>query len=86
MLEWEKVWNRVELLALCARQLQGWDEDFEEVRLRKQRKRMESKEYFDQTQQIRQAEIKKKDLVVTVSDFGREPLISAGTSWQAPSA
>jgi hypothetical protein len=69
VLEWEKVWNRAELLALRARQLQGRDEDFEEVRLRKQRKRMESKEYFDQTQQIRQAEIKKKDLVLQHNSF-----------------
>ena len=42
----------------------GRDEDLEEVRLRKQRKRMEGKEAFDQTRQVRQAEIKKEDLVL----------------------
>ena len=58
ILEWEKVRDRAELQALRTRQLQGLDEDLEEVRLRKQRKRTESKEYFDQTQQIRSTEIK----------------------------
>src|SRR3979490_1624200 len=37
ILEWEKVRDRAELLALCARQLIGRDEDLEEVHLRKQR-------------------------------------------------
>ena len=49
MLEWEKVTGQVELLALRTRQLMGWDEDLEEVRLQKQRKRMEGKESFDRT-------------------------------------
>jgi hypothetical protein len=47
ILEWDKVRNRAELLALRSRQLMGRDEDLEEVRLRKQRKRMEGKESFD---------------------------------------
>ena len=64
ILEWEKVRDRAELLVLRTRQLQGRDEDLEEVRLRKQRKRMEGKESFDQTRQIRQAEIGEKDLVL----------------------
>jgi len=42
----------------------GWDEDLEEVRLQKQRKRMEGKESFDRTRQIRQTEIKEGDLVL----------------------
>ena len=64
ILEWEKVQSRAELLALRTRQLMGRDEDLEEVRLRKQRKRMEGKEAFDQTRQIRHAEIKEEDLVL----------------------
>jgi hypothetical protein len=66
ILEWEKVKNqdRAELLALRTRQLLGRDEDLEEVRLRKQRKRMEGKEAFDRTHQIRQEEIKEGDLVL----------------------
>jgi hypothetical protein len=51
-------------LALHSRQLLGRDEDLEEVQLQKQRKRMEGKDSFDRTQQIRQAEIKKEDLVL----------------------
>ena len=42
----------------------GRDEDLEEVRLRKQRKRMEGKESFDATRQIRWEEIKEGDLVL----------------------
>jgi hypothetical protein len=44
--------------------LQGRDEDLNEVRLRKQRKHIEGKESFDQSRQIRQAEIKEGDLVL----------------------
>jgi hypothetical protein len=51
-------------LALRTRQLQGQDEDLDKVRLRKQRKRIEGKESFDQSYQIRQAEIKEGDLVL----------------------
>jgi hypothetical protein len=64
VLEWEKVRDRAELLVLRTRQLLCWDEDLEEVHLRKQRKRMEGKEAFDQTRQIRQTEIKEGDLVL----------------------
>jgi hypothetical protein len=42
----------------------GRDEDLEEVQLRKQRKRMEGKDSFNRTRQIRQIEIKKGDLVL----------------------
>jgi hypothetical protein len=49
---------------LRTRQILCQDEDLEEVRLRKQRKRMEGKEAFDQTRQIRQTEIKEGDLVL----------------------
>lgn len=69
ILEWERIRDRAELLALRARQLQGRDEDLEEVRLLKQRKRMESKEYFDQTEQIRSTEIKEGDLVLQHDSF-----------------
>jgi hypothetical protein len=62
--EWDKIRDRAGLLALRTRQLLGWDEDLEEVRLRKQRKRMEGKEAFDRTHQIRQEEIKEGDLVL----------------------
>jgi hypothetical protein len=51
-------------LALCTRQLQGQDEDLDKVRLQKQRKRIESKESFDQSRQIRQAKIREGDLVL----------------------
>jgi hypothetical protein len=51
-------------LALYTRQLQGRDEDLDKVRLRKQRKRIEGKESFDRSYQIRQAEIKEGDLVL----------------------
>jgi len=51
-------------LAVRTRQLQGRDEDLNEVRLQKQRKRIEGKESFDQSRQIRQAEIKEGDLVL----------------------
>jgi hypothetical protein len=64
ILEWEKVQDRAELLALRTRQLMGQDEDLEEVRLQKQRKRMEGKEAFDRTRQIRSIELKKGDLVL----------------------
>ena len=64
ILEWDKVRDRAELLALRTRQLQGRNEDLEEVRLRKQRKRMEGKESFDQSRQIRQTEITEGDLVL----------------------
>src|SRR5271156_2276166 len=64
ILEWEKVRDRAELLALRTRQLMGRDEDLEEVRLRKQRKRMEGKDSFDRTHQIRHIEIKEGDLVL----------------------
>mgnify|MGYP003623026401 CR=1 FL=1 len=40
------------------------DEDLEEVRLRKQRKRMEGKEAFDRTRQICHTEIQEGDLVL----------------------
>jgi len=42
----------------------GQDEDLEEVRLQKQRKRMEGKDSFDRTRQIRHTEIKEGDLVL----------------------
>lgn len=49
---------------LRTRQLQGQDEDLEEVRLQKQRKRIKGKEFFDRTQQIQQAGVKEGDLVL----------------------
>jgi hypothetical protein len=64
ILEWDKVRDRAELLMLRSRQLMGRDEDLEEVQLRKQRKRMEGKDSFDRTWQIRQTEIKEGDLVL----------------------
>ena len=64
ILEWEKVQDRAELLMLRTRQLLGRDEDLEEVQLWKQRKRLESKEAFDRTRQIRYTEIKEGDLVL----------------------
>ena len=51
-------------MALRTRQLQGQDEDLDEVRLRKQRKRIKGKESFNQSHQIRQTKIKEKDLVL----------------------
>jgi hypothetical protein len=54
ILDWERIRDGAELLALRTRQLQGQDEDLEEVRLRKQRKRMEGKVSFKRTPQIRQ--------------------------------
>ena len=44
--------------------MQGRDEDLDEVRLRKQRKRIEGKESFNQSYQIWQVEIKEGDLVL----------------------
>jgi len=44
--------------------LQGRDEDLNKVRLQKQKKRIKGKESFDQSRQIRQAEIKEGDLVL----------------------
>jgi hypothetical protein len=64
ILEWEKTKDKAELLALRARQLLGRDEDLEEVRLRKQRKRIEGKESFNASRQIRWQEIKEGDLVL----------------------
>src|SRR3979490_98374 len=64
ILEWDKVRDRAELLALRTRQLLGRDEDLEEVQLRKQRKHIEGKEAFDRTRQIRQKEIKEGDLIL----------------------
>ena len=58
ILDWDKVRTRAELLALRTRQLRCRDEDLDEVRLRKQRKRIEGKESFNQSRQIWQAEIK----------------------------
>jgi hypothetical protein len=51
-------------LTLRARQLIGQDKDLEEVCLQKQQKRIEDKEAFDRTCQIRSIEIKKGDLVL----------------------
>jgi hypothetical protein len=51
-------------LALRTRQLRCRDEDLDEVRLQKQRKRIEGKESFDQSRQIRQTEIEEGDLVL----------------------
>jgi len=87
VLEWEKVTGRAELLALRTRQLMGRDEDLEEVRLQKQRKRMEGKESFDRTRQIRQTEIKEGDLVlkhnsITEVDMSRNRKLSY--KWLGP--
>jgi hypothetical protein len=87
ILEWEKVRDRAELLALRTRQLMGRDEDLEEVRLRKQRKRMEGKDSFDRTHQIHHTEIKKGDLVlrhdsIAETDMSRERKLSY--KWLGP--
>jgi len=44
--------------------LQGKDKDLKEVRLQKQKKRIEGKESFDQSRKICQSEIKEGDLVL----------------------
>jgi hypothetical protein len=49
---------------LRTRQQEGRDEDLEEVRLRKQRKQIEGKEFFDRARQIQQAGVKEGDLVL----------------------
>ena len=64
VLDWEKVSDRVGLLATRAQQLSFRDEDIEELVLRKRRKRAEGKEAFDKSRQIRRSEIMEGDIVL----------------------
>src|SRR5580700_10947800 len=64
ILDWEKVGDRASLLATRAQQLRLRDEDMEEVALRKRRKRIEGKEVFDNSKQIRRSEIVVGDTVL----------------------
>jgi hypothetical protein len=65
----------------------GRDEDLEEVRLRKQRKRMEGKDSFDRTHQIRHIEIKEGDLVLrhdSMSNFDMSRKQKLSYRWLGP--
>jgi hypothetical protein len=87
ILDWDKVRTRAELLALRTRQLQGRGEDLDEVRLRKQRKRMEGKESFDRSRQIRQAEIKEGDLVLrydSIAEIDMSQVRKLSYKWIGP--
>jgi hypothetical protein len=64
ILEWEKVRNREELLALRARQLEMRDEDIEETLARKKRIREEGKEEFDRAHNVRTEPLKVDDIVL----------------------
>lgn len=64
ILEWEKVRDREELLALRARQLEMRDEDIEETLARKKRIREEGKEEFDQAHNVRTEPLKVDDIVL----------------------
>ncbi len=63
-LGWDEVDSREKLLELRVRQILMRDEDVEESRLRKERRRLEGKEYFDAHHQIRKRAIKEKDFVL----------------------
>ena len=64
VLDWESIRDRADLLAVRAQQLRLRDEDIEEVKLRKQRKRMEGKEAFDGSHRLRQGDIVEGDVVL----------------------
>ena len=64
VLDWDNVKTRSDLIAVRAQQLRIRDEDMEEVVLRKRRKRMEGKERFDNSRQLRQTEISEGDTVL----------------------
>ena len=63
-LGWDEVNSRKKLLELRARQIEMRDEDLIESKLRKDRRRIEGKEYFDSTHNIRAVPIEKGDLVL----------------------
>ena len=63
-LGWDEVVDRETLLMLRTKQIMMRDEDIEESRLRKDRRRRESKEYFDDHHQIRTEPLKEMDLVL----------------------
>jgi len=63
-LGWDKVLDRETLLLYRTRQIMMRNEDLEESRLRKDRRRREGKEYFDNHHQIRKEPLKVGDLVL----------------------
>ena len=72
---WRKLgWDedRATLLELRAKQLEMRDEDLQESKLRKDRRRIEGKEYFDATHQIRTAPIKEKGPCARQVDGSRQ--------------
>lgn len=64
VLDWGNVNNRVELLAMRARQLEMQSKDMEEVVLRKKRLRFEGKGHFDEDNNAVEKLLKEGDLVL----------------------
>lgn len=87
ILPWNEVHTTEELLAMRARQIQRRDEDLEEAILHLQRRRMDGKEDFDDTHQIRVAELEKGDLIL-LHDTKRDAVMSTAVKlayrWLGP--
>jgi hypothetical protein len=74
-------------LALRTRQLRYKDEDLDKVRLQKQRKRIEGKESFNQSRQIRQTEIEEGDLVLrhdSIAEIDMSQARKLSYKWLSP--
>jgi hypothetical protein len=87
VLDWEKVSDRVGLLATRAQQLSFRDEDMEELVLRKRRKRSEGKKAFDGSKQLRQSEIVAKDIALrhdTQSEIDKSSDRKLAYRWYGP--
>lgn len=63
-LGWDEVNSRTKLLKLRTRQIEIRDKDLIKSKLRKDRRRIEGKEYFDSTHNIHTAPIEKDDFVL----------------------
>ena len=68
VLDWERVKDWSELIAIWAEQLRLCDEDMEEVKLQEWKKQSEAKEIFDGLKQLRNSEILVGDTWCKVSN------------------
>jgi hypothetical protein len=88
VLEWDKVRDRADLIALRARQLEMRDADLAESLARKKRIREEGKEAFDNTHNIRREPLKKNDIVLrydkVITDIDKSSQTKLQYRWLGP--
>jgi hypothetical protein len=87
IMDWEKVADKADLLALRARQIQLRDDDLEEATAKQKRMRIAGKDQFDSTRQIRLQDIRKGEVVLlhdALQEVDMSSRLKLGYRWLGP--